>query len=222
MAAPLKQRLLRLRGSWGIWRLRRRSRRWGCSIWDRFNAGSMAESRDGRGRAARCGSKSLQHAAKPSPRGQTFRSFGQECPWNRSTGTLWFTQITLPRAGGPRSMGLQCRGFGRVTNFTGLRWHAMLTGREASGPQTSSCLLRRPAERECRLQAKDGPLDSGCHHPGLSGTGCALPVQVKSSLYKNCGVLLGAGSWRLAANTFARFYILRVEPISSCVLTSNR
>ncbi len=72
-----------------------------------------------------------------------------------------------------------------------------VTGREASGPQTSSCLLRRPAERECCLQAEDGPLDSGCHHPGLSGTGCALPVQVESSLYEKCGILLGAGSWRL-------------------------
>ncbi len=70
----------------------------------------MAESRGGRGRAARCGSKSLQPAAKPSPRGQTFHSFGQECPWNRSPGTLWFTRMPLPRAGGPRSMGLQCRG----------------------------------------------------------------------------------------------------------------
>ncbi len=66
------------RGSWGIWRLRRRSHRWGCSIWDRFNTGSRAESRGGRGRAARCGSKSLQPSAKPSPRGQTFHSFGQE------------------------------------------------------------------------------------------------------------------------------------------------
>ncbi len=53
------------RGSWGIWRLQRRSHRWGCSIWDRFNTGSMAESRGGHGRAARCGSKSLQPAAKP-------------------------------------------------------------------------------------------------------------------------------------------------------------
>ncbi len=60
------------------------------------------------------------------------------------------------------------------------------------------CLSWRPAERECRLQAEDGPLDSGCHHPGLSGTGCALPVQVESSLYEKCSVLLGAGSWRLA------------------------
>ncbi len=45
---------------------------------------------------------------------------------------------------------------------------------------------------------KGMPLDSGCHYPGLSGTGCALPVQVESPLYKKCGVLLGAGSWRLA------------------------
>ncbi len=107
------------RGSWGIWRLRWRSRRWGCSIWDRFNTGSMAESRGGRGRAARWGSKSLQPAAKPSPRGQTFHSFGQECPWNRSPGTLWFTQTPPPRAGGPRSTGMQCQGFGRVPNCTG-------------------------------------------------------------------------------------------------------
>ncbi len=57
--------------------------------------------------------------AKPSPRGQTFHSFGQECPWNRSPGTLWFTQMSPPRAGGPRSMGMQCRGFGRVPNCTG-------------------------------------------------------------------------------------------------------
>ncbi len=76
--------------------------------------------RGGHGRAARCGSKSLQPAAKPSPRGQTFRSFGQECPWNRSPGTLWFTRMPPPRAGGPRSMGLQCRGFGRVPNCTGI------------------------------------------------------------------------------------------------------
>ncbi len=108
------------RGSWGIWQLRRRSHRWGCSIWDRLNTGSMAESRGGRGRAARCGSKSLQPAAKPSPRGQTFHFFGQECPWNRSPGTLWFTRMPPPRAGGPRSTGLQCRGFGRVPNCTGI------------------------------------------------------------------------------------------------------
>ncbi len=70
----------------------------------------MAKSRGGRGRVARCGSKSLQPAAKPSPRGQTFHSFGEESPWNRSPGTLWFTRMPPPRAGGPLSMGLPCRG----------------------------------------------------------------------------------------------------------------
>ncbi len=58
-------------------------------------------------------------STKPSPRGQTFHSFGQECPWNRSPGTLWFTQTPPPRAGGPRSTGMQCRGVGRAPNCTG-------------------------------------------------------------------------------------------------------
>ncbi len=44
------------------------------------------------------------------------------------------------------------------------------------------CLPRRPAEGESHLNAEDGPLDSGRHQSGLSGTGCALPVQVESSL----------------------------------------
>ncbi len=60
------------------------------------------------------------------------------------------------------------------------------------------CLPRKPAEGECRLQAEDGPLDSGRNHPGLSSTECALPIQFESSLYKKCGILLGTGSWPLA------------------------
>ncbi len=62
-------------------------------------------------------------------------------------------------------------------------WNATLTGRKASGPQTSSLSVTEAGRRECRLQAEDGPLDSGRHHPGLLGTGCALPVQVESPLY---------------------------------------
>ncbi len=64
------------------------------------------------------GSESHRSAAKPSPHGQTFRFF-RECPWNRSPGMLWFTRMPPPPSGGPRSMGLQCRGFGRVLNCTG-------------------------------------------------------------------------------------------------------
>ncbi len=105
------------RGSWGIWR--RQSRHWGCSIWDRFNTGYMAESWGGVAARHPLGSESLRPAAKPSPRGQTFRFFGQKCPWNRSPGRLWFTRMPSPRAGGPRSTGLQCWGFGRVPNCTG-------------------------------------------------------------------------------------------------------
>ncbi len=64
------------------------------------------------------GSESQRSAPKPSPHGQNFRFFG-ECPWNRSPGMLWFTRMPPPLAGGPRSMGLLCRGFGRVPNCTG-------------------------------------------------------------------------------------------------------
>ncbi len=47
-----------------------------------------------------------------------------------------------------------------------------------------SQLARLPtAEREGCLQAKDGPVYSGCHHLGLRSTRCALPAQVACSLY---------------------------------------
>ncbi len=39
------------------------------------------------------------------------RFFGQECPWNRSPGMLWFTRMPMTRA---CSTGLQCRRFGRA------------------------------------------------------------------------------------------------------------
>ncbi len=59
-------------------------------------------------------------AAKPSPCGQTFHSFGQECPLNRSPGTLWFTRMPPPRAGGGTFNRLAVSG---VWTGPQLHWH---------------------------------------------------------------------------------------------------
>ncbi len=59
------------------------------------------------------------------------------------------------------------------------------------------CLTRRPAEGECCLQAEDGPLDSGRHHSGLSGTGCApCPSRLRAHSTRSV-----ASSWALARGT---------------------
>ncbi len=57
---------------------------------------------------------------KPSPRGQTFRSFGLECSWNRSPDTLWFTRMPPPRVGGATFNGLAVSG---VWTGPQLHWH---------------------------------------------------------------------------------------------------
>ncbi len=59
-------------------------------------------------------------AAKPSARGQIPRSFGQECPWSRYQGMLWYSWMPRPPAGEPRTMGTQCQGYGRVPNCVGI------------------------------------------------------------------------------------------------------
>ncbi len=72
-----------------------------------------------------------QHTAGPShsslppnlhPVVRPFIPSGRSAPKkrDRSPGTLWFTRMPPPRAGGSRSTGLQCRGFGRVPNCTGI------------------------------------------------------------------------------------------------------
>ncbi len=92
------------------------------------------------------------------------------------------------------------------------------------------CLPRRPTEGECHLQVEDGPLDSGHHHPGLSGRD--PPFRWRANSTRNVlscwalarGALLtdiSRAAGLATPNTFARFYSLRVEPVSSCVLTSN-
>ncbi len=93
---------------------------------------------------------------------------------------------------------------------------------------TALCLLRRTAEGKSCLQKKTRPLDSGGYSLGLSGP--VLGVRAHSTR----GV---ASSWALARrasiadickaagwatpNTFARFYNLRIEPVSSRVLVSD-
>ncbi len=108
------------RGSWGIWLQLRWQFRSVCSIWDRFSTGSMAESRGGRGNAALTGFRLHRPAARPSGRGQIPRSFGQECPWGRYPGMLWYSQMPRPQAGEPRTTGTQYQGFGRVPNCIGI------------------------------------------------------------------------------------------------------
>lgn len=61
------------------------------------------ESRGGHGSVALTGSKLHRPVTKPSPCGQILRFFGQECPWNRSSGMLWSTWMPPPPTGGPHT-----------------------------------------------------------------------------------------------------------------------
>ncbi len=109
------------RGSWGIWRLQWRSHTAGAALYETASTLAPWPSPEvGVAERHACGSKSLQPAAKPSPRGQTLHSFGQECPWNRSPGTLWFTRMPPPRAGRRAFNGLAVSG---VWTGPQLHWH---------------------------------------------------------------------------------------------------
>ncbi len=91
------------------------------------------------------------------------------------------------------------------------------------------CLPQRSAEREGCLQTEVGPLDRGGRRLGLLISRRAVPPGGEGSLYSECfsshalahGASLAdicrAAGW-VTPNTFARFYSLRVEPVSSRVL----
>ncbi len=81
---------------------------------------SFLESRGGRGNAALTGFRLHRPAARPSGRGQIPRSFGQECPWSRYPGMLWYSQMPRPQAGEPRTTATQYQEFGRVPNCIGI------------------------------------------------------------------------------------------------------
>ncbi len=57
---------------------------------------------------------------KPSDCGHIRRSFGQECPWNRCPGILWYLRITRPSVGEPRTQGHTVSG---VWKSPQLHWH---------------------------------------------------------------------------------------------------
>ncbi len=96
--------------------------------------------------------------------------------------------------------------------------------------RSSSCLPRRSAEREGCLQTEVGPLDSGGHRLCIPISRRAVPPGGEGSLHSECCLLPCVGARRLSGregdraagwatpNTFARFYSLRVEPVSSRVL----
>ncbi len=113
-----------------------------------FNTGSMAESRGGHGRAARCGSKSLQPGVKPSPRGQTFCFFGQECPWNRSPGMPVVYTDASAKDWGATFNGLAVSG---VWTGPQLHWHIncleLLTVQETLTRRARTGLYRQHCDR---------------------------------------------------------------------------
>ncbi len=113
-------------------------------------------------------------------------------------------------------------------------------GRAATSPERFSAFKRvfskranlkerHPKSIEGCLQTKTRPLDSGGYSLGLSGPVLTVPPWCESTLYKRRCFLLGlargasiadickAAGWA-TPNKFARFYNLRIEPVSSRVL----
>ncbi len=92
------------------------------------------------------------------------------------------------------------------------------------------CLLRRTAEGKSCLQTKTRPLDSGGYSLGLSGPALTVPLGVRAHSTRGVASKLARGAsiadickaagWA-TPNTFARFYNLRIEPVSSRVLVSD-
>ncbi len=80
----------------------------------------MAESRGGRDNAVLIRFRLHRPAAQPSARGQIPRLFGQECPWSRYPGILWYSRMPRPPAGEPHITGTQCQGYGWVPNCVGI------------------------------------------------------------------------------------------------------
>ncbi len=134
----------------------------------------------------------------------------------------------LPRSGGePTSTAL---GGGRSSLSVAVSCKSIAHIRdshpECQKLRTALCLPRRAAEREGCLQTEVGPLDSGGRHLGVPVARRAVPPGGEGPLHQECCLLpcvasladiCRAAGWA-TPNTFARFYNLCVEPVSSRVL----
>ncbi len=111
-----------------------------------------------------------------------------------------------------------------------LRIYVDLTQSFRTSDQLFVCFGGQQKGRAC-LQTKTRPLDSGGYSLDLSGPALTVPPWCDSTLYERRCFLLGFGARRLN-KTFvklpagrhqyvARFYNLRIEPVSSRVLVSD-
>ncbi len=131
---------------------------------------------------------------------------------------------TLPRSGGePASTAL---GGGRSSLSVAVSHKSIAHIRdphpERQKLRAALCLPRRAAEREGCLQTEVGPLDSGGRSLGVPVARRAVPPGGVASFHAlahgaSLADICRAAGWA-TPNTFARFYNLRVEPVSSRVL----
>ncbi len=91
-------------------------------------------------------------AARPSGRGQIPRSFGQECPWSRYPGMLWYSQMPHPQAGEPRTTGTQYQGLDGSP--TALAYQLPRVASSTPCPE--------PSQRAPSAQGRSGPYGQHC------------------------------------------------------------
>ncbi len=95
-------------------------------------------------------------AAKPSARGQIPHSFGQEYPWSRYPGMLWYSRMPRSSAWEPLTMGMQCQAYGRVPKCVPIAYQLP----RVAG---STPCLKLP-QRAPSGQGRSGPYGKHCDH----------------------------------------------------------
>ncbi len=108
----------------------------------------MAGSRGGRGNAVIPGFSLHRPAAQPIARGHIPLYFGQDCPLSRYPGIPWYSRMTRPPAGEPRTTGTQWQGYRWVLNCVGIYQLPQVAG---------STLCPEPPQRVPLGQGRSGP-----------------------------------------------------------------